>query len=100
MKILERLEELEKKATTAPWLPSIDSLDAGWAAICPYHPTDDKKAINDAQFVAALRNAAPALLAVARAANDLVKSEWCDPSFQRHLEEALQSLAEGEHDRP
>lgn len=76
---LARLEELEGRATPGPWTVRPD----GWQITAPdnnvagFHnrvtihdggrPTSGNEGPADAEFIAALRNAAPSLLAAARA---------------------------------
>ena len=98
---LDELKELERNATPAPWNPTISS-DAKWNPraelddtlffwpVCVMHEDkartikyEDrigfKRAWVDAEFIAALRNAAPALIALAEKADH----------YRRLLDEAL-----------
>ena len=73
-RVLARLEELERAASPAPWA-TYNSAN-GW-----HYSVPDSGAIDDvrkqskaqAEFIAAIRNAAPALLALAREAQADVK---------------------------
>ena len=98
---LDELKELERNATPAPWNPTISS-DAKWNPraelddtlffwpVCVMHEDkahtikyEDrigfKRAWVDAEFIAALRNAAPELIALAEKADH----------YRRLLDEAL-----------
>ena len=63
MNILERLKELEKNAAPAPW-----------------HPINiyGNMGINNADFIAEIRNALPDLLSVIDAAHNHVKADSAD----------------------
>lgn len=69
---IERLEALEEAATPGEWGSERESITASRLACfaevfhVPGKPGDTQMAYNDAALVAALRNAAPALLAMAR----------------------------------
>ena len=82
MKIIERLRELEKKATGAPWhgkygdgmyITGPDKKEVATACGCCDGCTGDN-CENDRPFIIELRNALPALLAVAEAAERLNKA--------------------------
>lgn len=95
--VIERLAELEREATEAPWasdpsdlnpetasvwakvdtMPPLDGgddwawddwYDSGGGRVCDVQWVDDEQADKDAALIIAARNALPALLAVARAA--------------------------------
>jgi hypothetical protein len=70
-KIIAELDELEKKATPGPWLPTIhhwydhEELRAKIHGQAPVHnyPSEDEMAIADSEFIASIRNAWPRISA-------------------------------------
>jgi len=72
--VLARLEELEKLADRAPWRPDGPFvMNAENRILCDSPPFGADISSVHSHFIAALRNAAPALLALAREAQADVK---------------------------
>ena len=85
---LDKLERLEREATPGPWEPETwcGEYDPGWCGVGPLclpsgeeDPDDDgpespcaTRAATDAALIAALRNAAPAMIAELRAARECI----------------------------
>lgn len=88
--VLDELEALERAATSAPWgykagvlkhyvFSADEGEDLGFS-LQEFHPHDGREvpAAENAQLIAALRNAAPALLSLAKAAfNAYEGNELC-----------------------
>jgi hypothetical protein len=72
---LDELIELEKRATPGPWSEFVYKDEHGLMATAPYHRTAGNKAayeygLADSHLLTILRNLAPELLALWKAAND------------------------------
>lgn len=77
---LDEIERLEAQATPGPWQASTSEGDvfvngADMSSFVCHLGTEAPDGMADAAFIAAARNALPALLRVARAALDLVEAE-------------------------
>lgn len=87
MTILDKLEALHKAAMPGPWPADVwYGTDGGWAAVAPLREADgdegndepgspaNQHAEADAAYLAAMHSMLPALLRVARAANQIASS--------------------------
>jgi hypothetical protein len=97
MSALDRLEELEQVATSGPWRWDGGTLvDDGHDEAIGISRASAVQT-DDAELIAALRNAAPALLRVARAAERWHRAEIVPGTIDaaiRELDEAVQALKE------
>jgi hypothetical protein len=75
MTSLQRLRELECQASKGPWTRQRDGFDTPFDVIGDYGFDVARNIIRatDAEFIAATRNAIPALLTIAEAAQDVVQ---------------------------
>jgi hypothetical protein len=93
MNTLQRLRELEAKATPRPWAVAIESGDAFLATEdCSESVMDT---YTDLEFVAEMRNALPALLKLI----DTIK--WCDENDEPvsgYIMDALAALEDNDDD--
>jgi hypothetical protein len=96
--ILDTLEELDKAATPGPWCCNIYSGEFYLTIPTPSF-TNELPTDKDLELIETVRNALPALLAVARAAGKLVnRYDGALPSFylsvegEEELSEALAAL--------
>lgn len=93
MKILDRLDELEKAATPGPWGSDGDHIN-NWvqASNGDYLCNMDYHLGDDADLIAESRNALRALIDVARAAESCVKSTLLPAECYSPLKAALEAL--------
>lgn len=89
MSTIDELRKLLEAATPAPWSQVIT---AAWRAQGP-HVLTQREAEADAALIAALRNAAPELLAVVEAARALVACPDCEDAAGGHALQLRAALA-------
>lgn len=89
---LDELERLEKAATAGPWVNQHNTDGSIWdhknTQVCTLSEFDERP--EDFEAIAALRNAAPALIRIAKAAQALVdapRDEWGEPGEPAHTVE-------------
>ena len=93
MSILDQLEELEKSAAVTPWeYASRDHIRDGYADNVATVSLSEQGEAN-AEFIVAIRNIAPAFIAIVRAAQiSMSATPWPNQQAQRDLRDALAAL--------
>jgi hypothetical protein len=96
VKILERLDQLEKEATASPWYYRCGAVQSETDTLLMSTSAARGDETQDGSLIAELRNHARALIDVARAADDIRRKEHMIGGYGSdgipHLLEALERL--------